>query len=97
LMSYGTGAIMAVPAHDERDFEFAKKFNLPIRVVVTPASESGIPGEDPDRVATHAFTQEGISINSGPITGLPTAQAKEKIIDILESTDDGRRTVKYKL
>jgi leucyl-tRNA synthetase len=93
LMSYGTGAIMAVPAHDERDFEFARKYNLPIRVVVTPVSESGTPGEEPDQ----AFTGDGISINSGPITNLPTSQAKEKIIDILERDETGQRSIKYKL
>src|SRR5437762_859555 len=89
LMSYGTGAIMAVPAHDERDFEFAKKYNLPIRVVVKPAQ--GEPPKD------EAFTGDGISVNSGPITSLPTPQAKEKIIDILESNETGQRSIKFKL
>jgi leucyl-tRNA synthetase len=96
LMGYGTGAIMAVPAHDQRDFEFAKKFNLPIIPVVAPSAQTpgseGIP-EDPDR----AFESDGIAINSPLINNLPTAQAKEKIIDHLERDGTGHRTIKYKL
>jgi leucyl-tRNA synthetase len=91
LASYGTGAIMAVPAHDTRDFEFATKFNLPIVQVVEPPS-----GKD-----WKGFTDDGISVNStGPevsITGLPTAEAKKKIIDWLESKNLGKKTINYKL
>jgi leucyl-tRNA synthetase len=87
---------MAVPAHDQRDFEFAKKFNLPIIPVVAPSAQTpgseGIP-EDPDR----AFESDGIAINSPLINNLPTAQAKEKIIDHLERDGTGHRTIKYKL
>jgi leucyl-tRNA synthetase len=87
MMGYGTGAIMAVPAHDERDFEFAKKFSLEIRTVVQPPK-----GVDP-----HGFTGDGISVNSGLITGLPTPEAKKKITDWLEEKRLGKPTVQYKL
>lgn len=85
LMTYGTGAIMAVPAHDERDHEFAKTFDLPIREVVQGGSGEGI------------FTGEGTSLNSGFITGLPTQEAKEKVIAWAEKEGCGKRTVQYKL
>ncbi len=88
LATYGTGAIMAVPAHDTRDLEFARKFNLPIRVVVQPPKE----GIDPV-----GFVDDGISVNSGLITGLPTPQAKQKIVEWLEQQGKGRKTVNYKL
>jgi leucyl-tRNA synthetase len=89
LMGYGTGAIMAVPAHDERDFEFAKKFKLPIKYVVKP-----IHGELP---IDGAFVGEGIAINSDIINGMPTAQAKEEIIKFLEAQDVAHKSVKFKL
>lgn len=89
LMGYGTGAIMAVPAHDERDFEFAKQFNLPIVQVVKPANR--------DVKENECFAEEGIAINSEVINGLPTAQAKEQIIATLEREGTGKGTVKYKL
>lgn len=88
LATYGTGAIMAVPAHDTRDLEFAKKFNLPIRVVVQPPKE----GIDPI-----GFVDDGISVNSGLITGLPTPEAKNKIVEWLEQQGKGKRTINYKL
>ena len=89
LMGYGTGAIMAVPAHDERDYEFAKKFELPIRPVVKPAN-----GEAPkDR----AFTEEGIAINSPIIDGLPTETAKDRITDVLAREGNAYRSVNYKI
>ncbi|MCS7024482.1 MAG: leucine--tRNA ligase [Bryobacteraceae bacterium] len=90
LMSYGTGAIMAVPAHDERDYEFAKQFGLPIRVVVRPADGSA-PPEDA------AFCDEGIAVDSPIFEGLPTAEAKKKITEWLEQQGLGRRKVNYKL
>jgi leucyl-tRNA synthetase len=87
LATYGTGAIMAVPAHDERDLEFARKFNLPIKVVVlAPAGEESL-----------GFTGIGTSIDSGPITGLPTPEAKKKITAWLEEKNLGRKTINYKL
>ncbi len=92
LASYGTGAIMAVPAHDTRDFEFATKFNLPIIQVVQPP--------DP-KTDWHGFVDDGTSVNSsGPeisITGLPTPEAKKKITDWLESKGLGKKTVNFKL
>ena len=89
LTGYGTGAIMAVPAHDERDYAFAKKFDLPIRPVVRP-----VHGELPE---DKAFGGEGIAINSGPIDGLTTAEAKTRVIDLLDRDGTGRRTINYKL
>ena len=92
LASYGTGAIMAVPAHDTRDFEFATKFNLPIVQVVAPP--------DP-KTDWRGFVDDGASVNStGPeisITGLPTPEAKRKITAWLESKGLGRKTINYKL
>ncbi len=92
LASYGTGAIMAVPAHDTRDFEFATKFNLPIVQVVQPP--------DP-KIDWHGFVEDGTSVNStGPeisITGLPTPEAKKKITTWLEAKGLGKRTVNFKL
>ncbi|MGA2683661.1 MAG: leucine--tRNA ligase [Verrucomicrobiota bacterium] len=92
LASYGTGAIMAVPAHDTRDFEFATKFNLPIVQVVQPP--------DP-KTDWHGFVGDGISVNStGPeisINGLPTDEAKRKITGWLEAKGLGKKTVNYKL
>jgi leucyl-tRNA synthetase len=92
LASYGTGAIMAVPAHDTRDFEFATKFHLPIVQVVQP----------PDaKTDWHGFLDDGTSVNStGPevsITGLPTPEAKAKITAWLESKSLGKKTINYKL
>jgi leucyl-tRNA synthetase len=89
LMGYGTGAIMAVPAHDQRDWEFAKKFDLPIRQVVRPIS-----GEAPK---DSAFVEEGIAVNSKIIDGLPTDEAKERIIAMLAAEGLAYRSVKYKL
>ncbi len=87
LSGYGTGAIMAVPAHDERDYEFARKFDLPIRQVVSsPAGEQDLP-----------FVDAGVAINSGALDGLPTAEAKAKIIAFLEEQGSGERKINYKL
>ncbi len=88
LASYGTGAIMAVPAHDTRDFEFAKKFNLPILQVVQP---------NDSKTDWQSFTDDGIAVNSGFITGLPTAEAKKKITAWLEEKGLGKKTINYKL
>ena len=94
-MSYGTGAIMAVPAHDERDHEFAVKFNLPIiQVVESLHSAQGLREDD---TAPAAFTGEGHAINSDFLDGLPTAEAKAKMIDWLEEQRLGARRVQYKL
>ena len=87
LISYGTGAIMAVPAHDERDWEFAKKFNLPIIEVLK---------SDVD-VQKQAWTQDGIHINSEFLDGLNKNDAIEKMLDFLEENKIGRKAVNYKL
>src|SRR5438874_6012543 len=87
LLGYGTGAIMAVPAHDERDLDFARKFNLPIRQVIQPPSN-----EDPI-----GFVGEGIAINSAVIDGLPSAEGKKKITAWLEQRGLGKRAINYKL
>ena len=90
LASYGTGAIMAVPAHDERDFEFAKTFGIPIVQVIAPADGSAV---DPNQ----AFTGDGVNINSGPLDGLPTPEAKKKITAALEARGVGKGAVSYRL
>ena len=96
LISYGTGAIMAVPAHDTRDFEFAKKFDLPIGAVVDPGDAAGAPREDllAGRVA---FTADGMAINSGPYNGLSTAEFKHGSPPISKQQGLGRAAVNYKL
>ena len=87
LIGYGTGAIGGVPAHDERDLEFAKKFDLPIVVVVQPT------GDEP----AFGFTGEGIAINSPIIDGLTSAEAKKKITAWLAERGQGKRAINYKL
>ncbi|MCB1303385.1 MAG: leucine--tRNA ligase, partial [Leptospiraceae bacterium] len=91
LMGYGTGAIMAVPAHDERDFAFATKFELPIKTVVAPKKAGK------EFQVEEAFSGEGISINSDFLDGLPTAQAKARMIEHLEAKKLGTRKVNYRL
>jgi len=93
LMSYGTGAIMAVPAHDSRDFAFAKKFDLPIKVVIRE------PGETPADPATmtESAVAHGDMINSGHLSGTPGAQAFDKAIEYVESLGAGHREVNYRL
>jgi leucyl-tRNA synthetase len=94
LPQYGTGAIMSVPAHDERDFEFARQYGLPIRTVIQPVGMDVAPEQ------TEAFTikdESGVAINSGPIDGLPVPKAIEKIISIIEERGLGKGTVRYRL
>jgi leucyl-tRNA synthetase len=92
LISYGTGAIMAVPGHDERDFAFATAFDLPIVRVVAPENDP----ETTEPLA-EAYAQYGVAVNSEQFSGLPTAEAKAKIIDWLEEQKIGTRAVNYKL
>lgn len=93
LMEYGTGAIMSVPAHDQRDFEFARKYGLPIREVIRQQSAiSSQPSE-----LEEAFEDEGVLAESGQFTGLPSTEAKEKISNDLESRGLGKKVVNYKL
>ncbi|AFG38666.1 leucine--tRNA ligase [Spirochaeta africana] len=95
LLSYGTGAIMAVPAHDTRDFEFARTFDLPITPVVAPA-DGGAAVTDGSEM-TEAFTDEGIAINSGQFNGMPTAEFKQAITAWLAEQGLGSHAVNYKL
>ena len=93
LITYGTGAIMAVPAHDTRDFEFAKKFNLPIkRVIVKDESE-----KEEELEEAYTDTESGIMINSGMLDGLQVKEAIEKATKYIEDNNLGKRKVNYKL
>ncbi len=91
LMEYGTGAIMAVPAHDQRDFEFAKKYSLPIQVVIVPE------GESPPKEVNEAFEDYGVVVNSGHFSGLPCPQAIEEMIRHAEKKGFGRKSTLYRL
>ena len=90
LMGYGTGAIMAVPAHDERDYAFARTHGLPIRVVVAPPGWQGEPLEA-------AYTGEGTLVNSGPFDGMPSEEARAAITRWLAERGQGRPAVTYRL
>jgi len=92
LMSYGTGAVMGVPAHDERDFAFAKKYDLAMRVVIEP--EDGKPVVNPPAEASTGY---GTMIDSGPLTGTSADEARDKTIAYLASQDAGRPGVQYRL
>lgn len=96
LMDYGTGAIMAVPAHDQRDFEFARTFNLPINVVVQPPDQT-LDSE----TMTAAYPGTGVMVNSGPLNGVPAGKEKgqsvEAAIQWLEQQDKGKGTANYRL
>ncbi len=99
LLGYGTGAIMAVPAHDERDWEFARKFALPIREVVSPTPTLGLGGGSSPCEAEplECFVGEGYAIHSGPLDGLPTSEAKAEITRRLEAAGLGHGTINFKL
>ena len=90
LPAYGTGAVMAVPAHDERDLEFARKFKLPVRTVIAPP---GWTGEE----LTEAYTGSGTMVNSGEFSDLPSEQGYEAICALLEKKGWGKRSVIYRL
>ena len=90
LMDYGTGAIFACPAHDQRDYEFAKKYNLPIKVVVSPD------GKDFE-LNNEAYEEEGIAINSNFLNGLTTKEAKQKAIEKIEEMGIGKAKTNYRL
>lgn len=91
LMDYGTGAVMGVPAHDERDFAFAKKYDLPIRKVIDRADE---PLNEP---LTEAYVGDGVLVNSGEFNGMPNRKAIEAISETLAKREKGKRTVTYRL
>ncbi|HUP49903.1 MAG TPA: leucine--tRNA ligase [Thermoanaerobaculia bacterium] len=96
LMQYGTGAIMSVPAHDQRDFEFARQYGLPIRVVIQPAGAEPV---SPDDLA-EAFTskdESAVIVDSGLISGLPVPEAIERISEEVERRGIGTKTVRYRL
>ncbi|TAK32729.1 MAG: leucine--tRNA ligase [Chloroflexota bacterium] len=90
LAGYGTGAIMAVPAHDTRDFAFARKYGLPIPVVIAPPDWDG-------QELTEAYTSSGTMVNSGPFDGLPSDQGKRAVIEAAESRSIGTAAVTYRL
>ncbi|MCL5436006.1 MAG: leucine--tRNA ligase [Patescibacteria group bacterium] len=105
MMGYGTGAIMAVPAHDERDFAFAKKYRLPIKPVIKPPDvatrDNLIPESGTGHLATDleagCWIGEGTMINSGPCNGLPSSEGRKKITETLEQRGLGQKAVSYKL
>ena len=110
LMEYGTGAIMAVPAHDERDFEFATKFGLPVPVVVVPGEPNSSAAKDQERAdgnfrakaptpaaPVEPFTEYGISVNSGPYSGLRSEAAIEKMAADAEERGFGKKETIYRL
>lgn len=92
LVDYGTGAVMGVPAHDERDFLFAKKYDLPIKVVIEPEGQSLEPAE-----MTEAYVGQGLMINSGQFNGLPNQTGMKKIVEWLEEQGKGSLKVNYRL
>jgi leucyl-tRNA synthetase len=97
LAGYGTGAIMAVPAHDERDFAFAKTFGLPIRTVVRPPKEWLDQTQSTLDNLSEGYIGDGIAVNSGSFDGLPTSEFKRKITSWLEERGLGTRRINYKL
>jgi leucyl-tRNA synthetase len=92
LMNYGTGAIMAVPAHDQRDFEFAHKFDLPIKMVIQPSNSPDIKSED----VTAAVEAHGVMVNSGPLTGTPEAESFATATRYAQDHGFGHESVNYR-
>jgi leucyl-tRNA synthetase len=92
LMTYGTGAVMSVPAHDQRDFEFAKKYGLPIKVVINPKDSRLDP-----QTMTEAYVADGVQVNSGQFDGMPNREAMSAIISWLDKNRFGSRTINYSL
>ena len=96
MMDYGTGAIMAVPAHDQRDFEFARKFDLPIKVVVQPEGETF-----DGATMAEAYPHDGVMVNSGPLDGVPAGKGKKKSVGVaiayLQEQSLGKGTTNYRL
>jgi len=92
LYEYGTGAVMGVPAHDVRDFKFAKENNLPIKVVILPHD-----ADNSDICLLEAYTEAGIMINSGSFNGMDSVKGKEEIIKLAEDNDYGKKRIQYRL
>ncbi len=92
LADYGTGAVMGVPAHDQRDFEFARKYGLPMRVVISPKDEQ----IDPETL-TEAYTAEGFMVNSGPFDGTANVDGKKAVAQALEKDGKGKATTQFRL
>ena len=92
LMEYGTGAVMAVPAHDQRDFDFACKYDLPIKVVIKPKDS-----ELEASTMSKAYTEEGILVDSGQFTGMDNEEAQKSISDYLAQNNIGKQTINYRL
>lgn len=92
LVDYGTGVVMAVPAHDQRDFEFARKYNLPIKVVINPEDKELEPSN-----MSEAYVEDGILVNSDKFNGQNNRDAYNKIIDFIESLGAGQKKVNYRL
>lgn len=92
LLEYGTGAVMGVPAHDERDFAFAKKYNLPIQIVIQPAGEELTLENMQD-----AYSGEGTVVNSGKFSGLSNEEGQKRIGEFLEATANGKIKINYRL
>ncbi|MBI2165691.1 MAG: leucine--tRNA ligase [Chloroflexi bacterium] len=90
LLWYGSGAVMGVPAHDQRDFEFARRYGIPIRVVISPPDWNG-------EELKEACVEEGLMVNSGPFNGLPSERGKDTVADHVEEHGWGRRAVTYHL
>jgi leucyl-tRNA synthetase len=102
LMEYGTGAVMAVPAHDQRDFEFCTAYGLPIRTVIVPNDGAGAgivpqPADAASSVLTQAFVDYGKLVNSGPYNGLTSEQAIERMTRDAEAKGFGKGTVQYRI
>ncbi len=99
LMEYGTGAVMSVPAHDQRDFEFAAQYGLPVKVVIIPedSAEARKPGSPEVQDPTQAFEDDGILVASGQFSGLRGADARRKIIEFIEAQGFGTGRINYRL
>jgi leucyl-tRNA synthetase len=93
LLEYGTGAVMAVPTHDQRDFYFAKKFNLSLVVVVQPPEKPALDAA----TMTEAYTEDGVLVNSGPFNGMTSGEAREEIAQHLEEIGLGKKSINYRL
>jgi leucyl-tRNA synthetase len=90
LLSYGTGIVMGVPAHDQRDFTFAKKYGLPIKTVITPPDWQG-------EELSEAYIDDGIMVDSGPFSGMPSSEGRSKVTEYLSDKGWGNFSVSYKL